>query len=178
MEIVFALALRRLGWSDFRTAVTNAARTSMMIFMIIIGAGVFGTALTLSGVTLALLAYVLDAGLNRWVILLTVVLIWLFLGFFLEQFAIQVLTVPVAVPLLMQLGFDPIWLGVLLVKAGEIGIVTPPMGLNVFVVSSVTRVPVNTVFRGVWPFVAAELVLLGVLIAWPGLSLWLANYAS
>jgi TRAP-type C4-dicarboxylate transport system permease large subunit len=78
----------------------------------------------------------------------------------------------------MQLGFDPIWLGVLLVKAGEIGIVTPPMGLNVFVVSSVTRVPVNTVFRGIWAFVAAEFVLLGVLIAWPGLSLWLANYAS
>jgi tripartite ATP-independent transporter DctM subunit len=178
LALVFALALRRMGWSEFRTAVTNAARNSMMIFMIIIGAGVFGTALTLSGVTQALLDYVLDAGLNRWVILLTVVLIWLFLGFFLEQFAIQVLTVPVAVPLLMQLGFDPIWLGVLLVKAGEIGIVTPPMGLNVFVVSSVTRVPVNTVFRGVWPFVAAELVLLGVLIAWPGLSLWLANYAS
>lgn len=178
LALIFGLTMRRIGWREFRLAMTNAARNSMMIFMIIIGAGVFGTALTLSGATQALLAYVLEAGFNRWTILLLVVGIWLVLGFFLEQFAIQVLTVPIAVPLLMQLGFDPIWLGVLLVKAGEIGIVTPPMGLNVFVVSSVTKVPVNRVFRGVWPFVLAEFTLLGVLIAFPGLSLWLANYAS
>lgn len=178
LALVFGLVMRRIGWREFRQAMANSARNSMMIFMIIIGAGVFGTALTLSGLTQALLAFVIDAGLSRWTILLSVVFIWLILGFFLEQFAIQVLTVPIAVPLLMQLGFDPIWLGVLLVKAGEIGVVTPPMGLNVFVVSSVTKVPVNRVFRGIWPYVLAELALLGLLIAFPGLSLWLANYGS
>ncbi|MCI5074143.1 TRAP transporter large permease [Oricola sp.] len=173
LALVFGVVMRRIGWKEFYGAMAASARNSIMIFTIIIGAGIFGLFLTVSGMTQSLLVMVTEAGLNRWTILLIVVAIWLFLGFFLEQFAIQVLTVPVVVPLLMQLGFDPIWIGVLLVKAGEIGVVTPPMGLNVFVVSSVTKVDVNTVFRGIWPFVLAELVILGLLIAVPQLSLWL-----
>ena len=175
LALVFGLAMRRIGWTEFYGAMVNSTRNSVMIFTIIIGAGLFGLFLTVSGMTQSLLIFVQDAGLNRWIVLLMVVTIWLFLGFFLEQFAIQVLTVPVVVPLLVQLGFDPIWIGVLIVKAGEIGVVTPPMGLNVFVVSSVTKVEVNTVFRGIWPFVAAELAILGLLIAFPALSLWLAR---
>ena len=173
LALVFGVVMRRIGWTEFYGAMAASARNSIMIFTIIIGAGIFGLFLTVSGMTQSLLVMVTEAGLNRWSILLIVVAIWLFLGFFLEQFAIQVLTVPVVVPLLMHLGFDPIWIGVLLVKSGEIGVVTPPMGLNVFVVSSVTKVDVNTVFRGIWPFVLAELVILGLLIAMPQLSLWL-----
>ncbi len=177
--LAFALALlmRRLNRRNLTTALMNSTRNTVMIFAIVIGAGVFGVFLTLTGMTQGLLAWVLQAGLNRWVVLLAVVAIWLVLGFFLEQIAIQVLTVPVAVPLLMQLGFDPIWIGVLLVKSGEIGVVTPPMGLNVFVVAAVTREPIGTVFRGVWPFVLAELGVLALLIAFPVLSTWLAGYA-
>lgn len=175
LALVFGLVMRRVGWPEFYRAMTASARNSIMIFMIIIGAGIFGLFLTVSGITQSLLMFVQDAGYNRWTILLIVVGIWLFLGFFLEQFAIQVLTVPIVVPLLTNLGFDPIWIGVLLVKSGEIGVVTPPMGLNVFVVSSVTKVDVNTVFRGIWPFVGAELLILALLIAVPQLSLWLVG---
>lgn len=169
--------MRRLTVASFKTALMNSTRNTVMIFMIIIGAGVFGLFLTLSGLTQGLMATVQMMEINRWWILIMVVVLWIFLGFFLEQFAIQVLTVPVAVPLLMQLGFDPVWIGVLLVKAGEIGVVTPPMGLNVFVVSTVAKVPVGTVFRGIWPFILAELVTLGLIIAFPSLSLWLSTYA-
>ncbi|MFV0244354.1 MAG: TRAP transporter large permease [Qingshengfaniella sp.] len=177
LALAFALILRRMTRASFRTALMNSTRNAVMIFMIIIGAGVFGVFLTLTGVTQNLLSYVHQSNIDPWVILLMVVGLWIVLGFFLEQFAIQVLTVPIAVPLLMQMGFDPIWLGVLLVKAGEIGVVTPPMGLNVFVVSSVTRTPVSTVFRGIWPFVLAEIVVLGLIIAFPAMSLWLAQFA-
>ena len=175
LALVFGVAMRRIGWAGFYNALLQSTRNSVMIFTIIIGAGLFGLFLTVSGMTQGLLSAVEAAGVNRWIVLLLVVTLWLFLGFFLEQFAIQVLTVPVVVPLLTSLGFDPIWIGVLLVKAGEIGVVTPPMGLNVFVVSSVTGVKVNTVFRGIWPFVGAELAILGLLIAVPGLSLWMVG---
>ena len=94
----------------------------------------------------------------------------LILGFFLDQLAILLLTLPLTYPLLTGLGFDPIRLGVLLVKTAEIGLISPPMGLNVFVVSGVTRIPVTEVFRGVWPFVLVEFGLLAVLIAGPALS--------
>lgn len=177
LALAFAFIMRRLTMDGFKQALMNSTRNSVMIFTIIIGAGIFGLFLTLTGLTQGLVTMVQVAEINRWAILIMVVLLWVVLGFFLEQFAIQVLTVPVAVPLLMQLGFDPVWIGVLLVKAGEIGVVTPPMGLNVFVVSSVSKVPVGTIFRGIWPFVLAEVVTLSLIIAFPSLSLWLAQYA-
>lgn len=175
LALAFGIAMRRVGWREFYTAMSAAARNSIMIFAIIIGAGVFGLFLTVSGLTQTILDGVQQSGLNRWVVVLIIVGIWLFLGFFLEQFAIQVLTVPVTVPLLVKLGFDPIWIGVLLVKAGEIGVVTPPLGLNVFVVSSVTKVDASVVFRGIWPFVFAELIILGLIIAVPEIALWLTR---
>ena len=178
LALVFNIAMRRLSWKTFYHALVSSTFNSVMIFTIVIGAGLFGLFLTLSGLTQGLLTFVQTAGINPWLVLLIVVTIWLGLGFFLDQIAIQVLTVPVAVPLLVKLGFDPVWIGVLLVKSGEIGVVTPPMGLNVFVVSAVTGTPVQTVFRGIWPFVVAELVVLAIIIAFPALSLGLASFAQ
>jgi TRAP-type C4-dicarboxylate transport system permease large subunit len=98
------------------------------------------------------------------------------LGFFLDQLAILVLTLPLVFPLLSGLGFDPVWLGVLYVKTAEIGFITPPMGLNGFVVAGATGVPARVVFRGIWPFIAAEAVILSLLVAFPSITLWLPGH--
>lgn len=168
--LVLAALSRRMGMQAFFDSVGRAARGSAMVLSIIAAAAVFGLFLTLSETPQALLALIADSGLGRWPVLLIVLAVLLILGFFLDQLAILLLTLPLTYPLLTGLGFDPIRLGVLLVKTAEIGLISPPMGLNVFVVSGVTRIPVTEVFRGVWPFVLVELGLLAVLIAVPALS--------
>ena len=167
---VIGVLMARIGWSGLIESVTRAARTSAMVLTIIAGAAVFGLFLTLSDLPQALLAVVSDSGLNRWWVLIAVLAGLLILGFFLDQLASLLVTLPLTYPLLTGLGFDPIYLGVIFVKTAEIGLVSPPMGLNVFVVAGVAKVPAGTVFKGVWPFVAAEVALLALLVAFPPLS--------
>ena len=167
---VIGVIMARIGWRGLVNSVTRAARTSAMVLTIIAGAAVFGLFLTLSDLPQALLAAVSESGLNRWWVLIAVLLVLLILGFFLDQLAILLVTLPLTYPLLTGLGFDPIYLGVIFVKTAEIGLVSPPMGLNVFVVAGVAKVPAGTVFKGVWSFVIAELALLALLVAVPALS--------
>lgn len=171
--LVIAVAMRRMGWGDFLHALAAATRNSAMILAIIACSAVFGIFLTLTGVTQDLLLAIEAADVPPFVVLLSVLLLLLVLGFFLDQLAILVLTLPLTFPLLAGLGYEPVWLGILFVKSAEIGLITPPMGINVFVVASTTRVPVSKVFSGVWLFVLAELIVLGILIAFPAISLWL-----
>lgn len=168
--LCLAALSRRMSIKAFFDSVGRAARGSATVLSIIAAAAVFGLFLTLSETPQALLALVADSGPGRWPVLLIVLAVLLILGFFLDQLAILLLTLPLTYPLLTGLGFDPIHLGVLFVKTAEIGLVSPPMGLNVFVVSGVTRTPATEVFRGVWPFVLVELGLLAALIAVPALS--------
>jgi tripartite ATP-independent transporter DctM subunit len=176
--LIVALVLGRLSRASFVTAVTRATRNSAMILTIIGGASVFGIFMTITGVPQMLMEAVEAAGLNRWVVFTIVVLILLFLGFFLDQLAVMVLTLPIIFPLIIRLGFDPIWFGVVFVKTVEIGLVTPPMGLNCFVVSSVTGVPAHKVFRGIWVLVAIDLAVLLILILFPQISLLIPRWAS
>ncbi|MNG12105.1 Sialic acid TRAP transporter permease protein SiaT [compost metagenome] len=104
-----------------------------------------------------------------------VVAFYLVLGMFMDQFAIIVLTVPITYALLTGLGFDGIWLGVVIVKTAEIGLVTPPLGLNVFITSAAVGAPTNEGFKGVWPFVICELVLLALILAFPEMVLFVPN---
>ncbi|MEO3387920.1 TRAP transporter large permease [Mesorhizobium sp. CAU 1741] len=171
--LVIAVAMGRMGWREFLQALASATRNSAMILAIIACSAVFGIFLTLTGVTQDLLMTIQAADIPPFMVLMCVLLLLLVLGFFLDQLAILVLTLPLTFPLLSGLGFEPVWLGILFVKAAEIGLITPPMGINVFVVASTTKVPVGKVFRGVWPFVLVELLILAILVAFPAISLWL-----
>jgi tripartite ATP-independent transporter DctM subunit len=175
--LLLGLFLGRFGASEIWAAATRATRTSAMILTIVGFSAVFGVFLALNGTTGLLLAAVAESGLSAGAVLGLVLLLLLLLGFVLDQLAILVLTLPVIFPLLTQLGYDPIWLGVIIVKTAEIGLVTPPMGMNVFVVAGVTRLPATEVFRGIWPFVVAELFLLALLVFLPQLALWLPSLA-
>jgi len=174
-------ALLIAGWERKLTAVNtwrslrSAAQTTCMILFIILGAHVFGYFFTLTRVTNDLASWVGALETSRWVILAVILLGYLMLGFFMDQIAILILTVPVVLPLIYQLSFDPVWFGVLIVVTAEVGMVTPPMGMNVFVVARYTRRPLGEIFQGVMPHVWAHLIVIALLAAFPGIVLWLPS---
>ncbi|GGM16084.1 C4-dicarboxylate ABC transporter permease [Pseudooceanicola nanhaiensis] len=170
---VIALALGRMTWFYFVQSVGNALRSSAMIITIIFSASLFGYFITFSHVTDSILDWIAEAGLSPYAVLTLLILIYLVLGMVMDQFAILVLTAPITHAIVTGLGFDGVWFGIIMVKTAEIGLVTPPLGLNVFIGSSTGGVPPREAFRGVVPFIVAELVILAILIVFPGVVTWL-----
>lgn len=164
--------LRRESWAALKEALSRTVSTTAMIFTIIIGAHLFSYFMTLTGSPQALLAYVDTLGIEPWIIFTLMILIYVFLGCFMDQLAILVLTLPIVFPMILRFGYDPIWFGIVLTKTVEIGLITPPFGMNCFVASSISKMPVSQVFRGVTPFIGAELVTIALLMAMPQLVLW------
>ncbi|SMF57089.1 TRAP transporter, DctM subunit [Tistlia consotensis] len=173
-----ALTLGRLGRRSLSDAVFRATRSSAMILCIVAFSAVFAVFLTLSGAPQTILALVQGSGLSPVSVLLLVLAVLLVLGIFLDQIAILIITMPLIFPLMTGLGYDPIWLGIIVVKTAEIGLLTPPVGLNLFILSATAKVPVATVARGVTPFVIAELIVLALLVAFPQIALWLPGLSN
>ncbi len=167
-----ALVLRRLSWRDLSEALERTTRTTAMIFAIVIGAHIFSYFLTMTLATQHLVGFVAGLDVPRGVILAILIGIYLILGCLMDQLAILVLTVPIVFPVMMKLGYDPVWFGILITMTVEIGLITPPFGMNIFVVSSITGTPLREVFRGVMPFVLAALVVLLICAVFPGLVTW------
>jgi C4-dicarboxylate transporter, DctM subunit len=165
----------RLGGGHLLMAAVKSLRSTCMIFMILLGAHIFGYFFTLTGVTQHLVASIGQAGLSPHLVITIILAIVLVLGCFLDQIAILVLTVPVTLPIVKALGFDPIWFGVIMIVVGEVGMVTPPVGLNSFVVARYAKRPLSEVFVGSWPHVLAHLILIAILVAIPQLVLWLPS---
>ncbi|MGE4370012.1 MAG: TRAP transporter large permease subunit, partial [Burkholderiaceae bacterium] len=149
--------------------------TTCMVFMIIIGAKIFGFFLTLTQTTQQLVSFVGSLNMEPWAVLMCVLLVFLALGFIMDQIAILLLMVPIALPVVLSLGYDPIWFGVMVVLVAEIGMLTPPVGLNVYVVARFSGYPLGYIFRGVWPHVFAHLILIGILFWLPQIILWLPD---
>ncbi|RJE86428.1 TRAP transporter large permease [Paracoccus onubensis] len=166
---------RKLNMETLLTALRNTAHTTAMILFIILGAHIFGYFLTLSRVTNDLASWVGGLGFAPMAIMALILIGYLILGFFMDQIAILILTVPVILPVVLQLGYDPIWFGVMVIVTAEVGMVTPPMGMNVFVVARYTKRPLGELFRGVMPHVWAHLIVLLLLLLFPGLILWLPS---
>ena len=156
-------------------ALTRSARTSCMIVLIILGAHIFGYFFTLTQTTQNIVAWVGSLPLEPWMVMAIILFIYIILGTFLDQIAILILTVPVMMPLVVSLGYDPVWFGVIVIVTAEVGLVTPPVGLNVFVVSRYTGRPLDEVFRGVLPHVVAHLFVIALFLAYPKIILWLPN---
>ncbi len=122
-----------------------------------------------------IVAFMAGTDLNRWMVISIILVMYLVMGCFLDQISMMVLTVPLLLPAIQFLGFDPIWFGILVILAAEVAMITPPVGFNVFVVSRYTGRPLDEVFRGAFPRVVAYVILVGVLTAFPGLILWLPS---
>jgi tripartite ATP-independent transporter DctM subunit len=170
LALVILVVLRRISGSEFVDAVRGTAQLTSMIFIIIVGAGLFGYFLTVARIPDKLLESLVSAGLGRWGVLLVILFAIFVLGFFMDQIAILSLAIPIVFPIVQNLEFDAIWFGILFTCLAEIGMVTPPMGLNVFVASAAGGETAETGFIGVWPYVAVLGVVLVILILVPQIS--------
>ncbi len=171
----FVLAVRegKVNRPALMKALTHAAHASCMIIMIVVCAKVFGYFVTLTQVTQVIVQWVGSLDISRWWVMVFILFGYLVLGCLMDQIAILILTVPIVLPLIKALGFDPVWFGVIVIVVAEVGLVTPPVGLNVFVVSRYAKRPLQEIFAGVWPHVFSHLLLLVVLVAFPSIILWL-----
>ena len=174
LTLVIALLRRGLSAAAAREVLADTARTSAMIYMILIGAHVFGPFLARTGLPAALSDWMIGLGLGPYGTLALILLVLIVLGCFLEGFAMLVLTLPILFPTVIALGFDPIWFGVVMVIVLEMGLITPPVGVNVFVVKSIAPdVPLGRMFQGVLPFWAAMVVCVLLLVAFPQIATFL-----
>ena len=177
MALVISLVRRRLTGQSFLASLGDTASNTGLIFVIIIGASVFSYFATLSGLPAAIVAWIEAIGLPPLGVIALLMLFFLVLGSLFDTIAAMVLTLPFVYPLVIGLGYDPIWWGVINIVVIELGMITPPIGINVFVLHGMARkLPLKTIFRGVTPFLFADLVRLIVLILFPGLSLWLPGF--
>ena len=184
--LLIALALRTMSLRDLSEATFDSIRATAMIFAVIIGAELFTNFINFAGLPDALAGMVADYDMPVWAVMVFIVVVYLILGCVLESLSMILLTVPVFYPLMYELPFqnellrDPenalIWFAIVVVVATEISLITPPVGMNVFVLKGVLRdVSLGTIFRGVLPFWVADIVRLMLLIAVPALSLWLVG---
>jgi C4-dicarboxylate transporter DctM subunit len=168
-------ALRgKLDRARTREALLQATRTAAAVFTVLIGALLFGYFLTITQTPQKLTEFLVGLGLGRYGVLALIMLMYLALGCLMDAMAMIILTVPIIFPVITALGFDPIWFGVIIVMTVELGLIHPPVGMNVFVIKSVVKeVSFTTIFKGVLPFVATDMVRLVILIAFPMIALWL-----
>ena len=172
--LIIALVKRRMNRKNLFAALQETALTTAMVFTILIGANILGYFMTVSQIPESLSQLIVSQGLNRYVVMSIICTIYIILGCLMEGMAIMVLTLPVVFPLVMQMGYDPIWFGVIVTLFIEMGLITPPVGVNVFIVSGIAKeVPMYTIFRGVLPFFIAMIICLIILIIFPQIALFL-----
>ena len=177
---LIVLAKRRLSYGSLVEALKDATVTTSVIFIIVVGGILFSRFLTYSGLVTTISTALLAIGTSKYLYLFGFVLLFAVLGCIIEPIAIMVMTLPIMFPVMVKAGFDPIWLGVVSVKLAEIGVLTPPVGLNVFVVKSSSPVPITLgqAFTGVTPFILLDFLSLGLYVAFPEMILWLPNLMS
>ncbi len=174
LAFVIALGRKALSWKDFQRAGFETIATSVMIFIIIFGASVFGYFLALTQIPVVLSQFIVGLHLSRYIVLVFIVAMYLILGCIMEAYSMIILTLPILFPIITALGFDPIWYGVIMVIMIEQALITPPVGMNLFVMQGVAKdVPLFAIARGAVPFVVAMLVCVVLLAFFPQIALFL-----
>jgi C4-dicarboxylate transporter DctM subunit len=177
--IVLSLLRRRLSWKGFTHALVETLRTSGMIFIILMGSMVFNSFLAVTTIPMEMATWVGGLGLPPTVIMILIVLLYLVLGTFMEELSMILLTVPIFFPVVVALGFDPIWFGIMIVMVVEMGMISPPVGMTIYVIKGIAQdVPIGTIFRGVLPFLAVEIVLVALIIAFPIIVTFLPSISA
>lgn len=173
---LFVLARGALTWKGLFTVLVETARTTSMMFIVLIGAMLFSNFVNVAGLPAVLTGWLGQLQTEPMLVLLAILVIYLVLGCLLETLSMLVLTIPVFFPIVHMLGFDPVWFGILVVVAIEISLITPPIGLNVFVLASVLPdVSAPTIFRGIMPFIAVDILRLAIIVLVPGVALYLPS---
>jgi len=173
---LIGLARRRLSRADIRSSLLGATRTAAAVFTVLIGALLFGYFLTVTQTPQKVTAFLTGLGLGRYGVLALIMVMYIVLGCLMDAMAMIILTVPIIFPVITALGFDPIWFGIIIVMTVELGLIHPPVGMNVFVIKSVVHdVKFSTIFAGVIPFVITDILRLIILISFPIIALYLPS---
>lgn len=176
LALLVTIIRRALRWENIVSVITNTLKSTGTVFLILFGAFVFKTFVGFTGIPFAMTEWVGAQGFSGIQVVIAVLILFIVLGTFLEGFAILVLTVPLVQPILESLGIDMIWFGVLMVIVLEMALISPPVGINVFVVKGIApNVPLNTIFRGIWPFWFAMLGCVIIIVLLPAIALTLPN---
>jgi C4-dicarboxylate transporter DctM subunit len=177
LALFIGIITGKLNWSNIGAAFLEVTHTTAMIFLIVIGSMIFNVFMAVSQFPTELSDFLSGLQVNRYLIFVGMVCIYLILGCLMDMFAMLVLTIPVFFPIIKSLGFDPIWFGVVIVIMMEQALITPPVGLNVYVISGMAKdVPMGTIFRGIFPFWIAMLVCVLILTIFPQIALFLVNF--
>jgi tripartite ATP-independent transporter DctM subunit len=172
--ILFSLIRRRLSWKGFKDSVIDTMLNTGMIFTILIGALIFNAFLAVTTIPMELAGWVSGLALPPVFIMVIILLMYVMLGTFLDELSMILLTLPIFYPVVTRLGFDPIWFGVVIVLVVEMGMISPPVGMTMFVVKGIAPdIPIETIFKGVLPFVIAVAVMMVLLVAFPQMALFL-----
>ena len=173
---IFAMARKRLTWKILYQVLVESARTTAMLFTLLIAATMFANFVNFTSMPNDLKDLITNSGLSPIYIITAMMFIYIVLGTVMEELSMVLLTIPLFFPIVTALGFDPVWFGVLIVMIVQIGLISPPVGMNLFVINTLLpKVGLGNIFKGCWPFVVVMIFVLGLLIAFPQLSLWLPS---
>ncbi|MCZ7565046.1 MAG: TRAP transporter large permease [Burkholderiales bacterium] len=174
--LLIGLARRKLTWKNFVESGKDGLLTSCMVLFIIAGAVVFGHFMAVTTIPFQLADWVGDLPLHRMAVMVIIVLIYFAGGFFMDSMALIVVTIPIFFPIVQKLGFDPIWFGVMIVLISEMGVITPPVGVNVFVIKAIApEIPLGQIFKGIFPFLYTIILLTVVVLFVPEIATFLPN---
>ncbi|MDR1573791.1 MAG: TRAP transporter large permease [Clostridiales Family XIII bacterium] len=174
LAMVICLAERKLTLKMFKQVMFDSIKTTSMTYLIVIGAMVFGNFLAITRLPMDLAATIETLAVSRYVIFACIIVIYAMLGCFMDALPMIMLTVPIFLPVIVNLGFDPIWFGVIIIMVMMMGLITPPVGMNCYVMSGIAKdVPLSTIFRGAIPYTISLLIGIIVVTAVPGLATWL-----
>ncbi len=172
--LVIALVRRKLSWQGFRDSVLDTTRLSCMVMVIVTGAAVFGHFLAVTRIPFDLASWVGNLAVPPMAVIGFVILTYLIGGCFIDSLALILLTVPIFFPVIKSMGFDPIWFGVIIVLVTQIGVISPPLGTNVYIIKGVASdVPLSTIFKGIVPFLIAMIICTVFIVAFPQIALFL-----
>ena len=174
--MVAAMLKGQLGWKKFIKSLEDTLRTSCMVIMLVAGAVLFGHFLAVTGIPFALANWIAQVDLPGWAVMTLIVLVYLAGGCVVDALALIMLTIPIFYPIVENMGYDPIWFGVIIVLVTQMGVITPPVGINAYIVQGVdSDTPLEKIFKGALPFLAALIAGTMLMIFWPGLVTWLPD---
>jgi C4-dicarboxylate transporter DctM subunit len=172
----FAIARKRLGWQEFAQSIVETIATTAIIFTILIGAMIITYFMAVSRLPSELASVLSDLHLNRYIMITGIIIVYIVLGAFFDTIAMILLTLPIFFPLALSLGFDPVWFGIIIVRVMEMALITPPIGMNLYVIVGTAKdVRIETVSKGIIPFLIADVLHVAMLVAFPSIALFLPS---
>jgi tripartite ATP-independent transporter DctM subunit len=177
--LIIGLARRNLSWKAFKEAILDTVKVTCEIMIIVTGAVVLGHFIAVTTIPTVLTSWIGGLGISSTAVMAMIILMYLIGGMFMDSLAMVTLTIPIIYPLVTALNFDPIWFGVIIVLVTEMGVITPPVGINVYVIKGITSgISLETIFKGIFPFLIAIIVCVAILLAFPQIATFLPGIAT